>query len=249
MSTRSMIAIPVDDGNAAIGRYHHSDGYPTGLGVALITARKAFPTFSDMVKALIFDHPGGWLTIVGTDWTIEPGYVNSNPDDDDIGRCCEHPYWRHYRQYYERNGAATPPVSNDPARPAVMLGHSFVANPKPTDARPQCYCHGDGSDTDTVSVICITEMDTDWCAGIGCDPLFMEWQYRLYPQGIEVWESRQPDPETTFRHYRRARVDWDVARPGSAMADIQAGEDLRTLQWATQMDALATAVKALREEI
>lgn len=69
MSTRSMIAIPVEGGDAAIGRYHHSDGYPTSLGLALVAARKAHPGYRELIETLIFDHHSGWSTIVNHDWS------------------------------------------------------------------------------------------------------------------------------------------------------------------------------------
>ncbi len=67
---------------AAFGRYHHSDGYPNGLGVSLIEAyvegfagrRVNNAGFLRMVKTLVFDHPAGWSTINGADWSLEPGF-------------------------------------------------------------------------------------------------------------------------------------------------------------------------------
>ena len=74
MSTRSIIARPDDLG--ATGRYHHFDGYPTGLGQALWALYHG-PFGGDvaaMTTTLIDDHPGGWSNIIGADFTKAPGY-------------------------------------------------------------------------------------------------------------------------------------------------------------------------------
>lgn len=239
MSTRSLIALPIEDGDAAVGVYHHYDGYPTGLGMALVAARKAHHNYRSLVRTLIFDHPAGWSTIVGADWSLEPGFVDRFPSAEDTGVCCEAPYWQHYRQYYEAQGSPTPPESDDPHAPALVLGHGFVGTDKPEDYRPQCYCHGQRSESGRL-MLCVTEGGSDYCIGSECDPLFMEWAYRLYPQGVEVWES--VEFEGSYRHLRRARVSWDEAMPASAMDIIERTQGPRANQWGSQLGALAERI-------
>jgi len=92
VSTRAAILVPLDApgypegryraASAAMGRYHHFDGYPTELGVSLIEAytgvfggqRVNDASYVRMVKTLIFDHPAGWSTINGADWSLDPGF-------------------------------------------------------------------------------------------------------------------------------------------------------------------------------
>jgi len=74
MSTRSIIARQVGDGWT--GRYHHSDGYPTGVGNALLAHIRGH--FAGDVRAamayLIDQHPAGWQSIVGANLRLAPGF-------------------------------------------------------------------------------------------------------------------------------------------------------------------------------
>ena len=64
MSTRSAITTPVD--GAFQGVYHHFDGYPEGVGEALLKLhQQTFKGDLDlMVKTLITDHPAGWSNLL-----------------------------------------------------------------------------------------------------------------------------------------------------------------------------------------
>lgn len=83
MSTRAIIAREVDSRTGKFkfkGRYHHSDGYPTGLGATLYDLynghfEKDLPA---MLKYLLDDHPAGWSCINDCDFTLEPGYIKEN---------------------------------------------------------------------------------------------------------------------------------------------------------------------------
>lgn len=86
MSTRAAIARPNGDG--FLGRYHHWDGYPEGLGQTLYwlaqpnMVREAHglpltPWDGDvekMLTVLIDEHPAGWSTINDKDFRLTPGY-------------------------------------------------------------------------------------------------------------------------------------------------------------------------------
>jgi len=82
MSTRSMIARPLTSSPTGRieGRYHHWDGYLSGVGQTLW--QLYFGHFNRDVEAmhtfLIDDHPAGWSTINGADFTKSPGY--GSPD-------------------------------------------------------------------------------------------------------------------------------------------------------------------------
>lgn len=64
VSTHGAIVRITHDG--FIGRYHHFDSYPAGLGKYLwITCHKYFRGDPEaMLKVLIDEHPGGWSTII-----------------------------------------------------------------------------------------------------------------------------------------------------------------------------------------
>lgn len=85
MSTRSCIAKP--DGDAWKGRYHHSDGYPTGMGRSLIDMFHGYfaGDLDAMVAYLIDSEPVGWSFILGTDLSIGPQWLewDAYPKDDD----------------------------------------------------------------------------------------------------------------------------------------------------------------------
>lgn len=66
MSTRGAITRPTPNGR--VGRYHHFDSYPTGLGAELVRLYHA--TFDrdldDMATVLIDAHPAGWSTLISS---------------------------------------------------------------------------------------------------------------------------------------------------------------------------------------
>lgn len=70
MSTRAIIAYKTGKNETDIvGTYHHSDGYPSGLGAELYRLYSTVykNRLADLVKILITDYPNGWSYI--TDWT------------------------------------------------------------------------------------------------------------------------------------------------------------------------------------
>lgn len=98
MGTRSCVAKP--NGEAIEGRYVHWDGYPSGVGVTLVTAKDtAFGgDLAAMHKKLIDDERIGWSVLAGRDLSLPPaweevGEKSANPlsytvrgekDDDEI---------------------------------------------------------------------------------------------------------------------------------------------------------------------
>lgn len=83
MATRALIARKTENGWEA--RYHHWDGYPSGLGATLydIYGRVFQGDIDLMLKTLLDDHPAGWSTINGADWDLEPGFNEYRSDRDD----------------------------------------------------------------------------------------------------------------------------------------------------------------------
>lgn len=85
MSTRAAIARPNGDG--FLGRYHHWDGYPSGLGATLYWLAQSndirsavglppTPWDGDVEKMLVvlLDEHTGWSTINDKDFRKSPGY-------------------------------------------------------------------------------------------------------------------------------------------------------------------------------
>lgn len=86
MATRGMIAKKTESG--FIGRYHHWDAYPEALGKTLHTLYNG--TFNKnaeaMMHTLIDEHPAGWSSINGANFSYAPGFTTPDydlPDEDE----------------------------------------------------------------------------------------------------------------------------------------------------------------------
>lgn len=111
MSTNGVIARATGEGTFK-GVYHHSDGYPTGLGqflTELLTGHFA-NDLPAMLRVLIDEHPAGWSIIVGKDFSLTAGYTRD----------------------------AAHPDPSDPLYRAKLEAYRTSAD----FCRPQCYCHG-----------------------------------------------------------------------------------------------------------
>jgi hypothetical protein len=77
MSTRSCIAFATGQDKWE-GRYHHSGGYPEGLGAFLFESFNGYFTqnLDAMKKYLFTDHPAGYSCIIGADLSLPAGYLN-----------------------------------------------------------------------------------------------------------------------------------------------------------------------------
>ena len=71
MSTRSVIARPSGSGSFE-GRYHHFDGYPSGLGRQLYRLYHGVfkHNLDRMCAVLLYEHPAGWSTIIA-EWSSD----------------------------------------------------------------------------------------------------------------------------------------------------------------------------------
>lgn len=60
------------------GRYHHWDGYPSGLGATLWQLYHGHfqGEIAPMLKVLLDDHPAGWSSLHASDFAQEPGFVD-----------------------------------------------------------------------------------------------------------------------------------------------------------------------------
>lgn len=177
MSTRAAIARPNGDG--FLGRYHHWDGYPQGLGQTLYElaqsnekrhAMELPPTpwngdVEQMLKVLIDDHPAGWSTINGADFSLLPGFIEMGSP---LVPCviCQQDQNAHLCQYDKNHGEPKPCKAGQPATLYnEHLGHVFEPEPKAqalAQALPQCYCHGDRDEEGW-------DVDQDNASGSGCE--------------------------------------------------------------------------------
>lgn len=177
MSTRSMIARRDPDGTLR-GRYHHSDGYPSGLGKALwalFHREVADGGFGKdtilMRRVLLEEHPGGWSDITGpfdevggtgADFRLEPGFRgHGDPGSADVHYNSDAGKW-------EKNP-------------------DFVNNPR-------CYCHGErGESFDWWTCTCPK--------GDRCDNFDIEYIYVLLDEGMEVWLLKEGEHVKYLTYY------------------------------------------------
>jgi endonuclease/exonuclease/phosphatase family metal-dependent hydrolase len=78
MSTRAIIGrVNADGSDGWAGRYHHWDGYPSGLGQRLyfLWLTHFVGDTAAMTKYLIDDHPAGWSTILTGDFNQPAGFL------------------------------------------------------------------------------------------------------------------------------------------------------------------------------
>lgn len=190
MSTRSVIAEPYGDGFR--GRYHHFDGYPSGVGHELWDLYHGHfaGDVDEMVCYLVTDEPQGWSNIIGADFSLPKGWHDSHARDN-VCAVCGQPMWRHYAQYYPE-GSASDPMVNGSHRAGlllpnqvVQLGHDFheiesPQGPQSYTARgetgPGYYIHSDGDDGGT------------------------EWAYVLCSRSLFIFERRYGMPHDDQGH-------------------------------------------------
>jgi len=170
MSTRAVIAEPAGDGFR--GRYHHFDGYPSGLGAELWWLQHArYQGDTQAMRAeLIGAHPGGWSTIIGADWSQAPGFVDSF---DYTCTTCGAEAWTHYAQYYEAHGLTRP----EPWGGTICQVFDHLPERARGPERPQCYCHGLRSEAE------------QWIESWGDDG-GTEWAYVLTDRALVIAERR-----------------------------------------------------------
>ena len=78
MSTRAAIArLTCVSPVKWAGRYHHWDGYPSGLGATLweLYHGHFMRDLDQMLKVLLDDHPAGWSSLHASDFTQQPGFA------------------------------------------------------------------------------------------------------------------------------------------------------------------------------
>ena len=96
MSTRAAIArLTCVSPVKWAGRYHHWDGYPSGLGTTLWKLYHGhFNCDLDaMLKVLLDDHPAGWSSLHAADFDQQPGFaepLNSSNQSTDQPQCYCH---------------------------------------------------------------------------------------------------------------------------------------------------------------
>lgn len=235
MTTHALIGIPVDR-VGTMGRWHQHDSYPTGLGAALIRAyQDTFKSLGDMIEALIFDHPGGWQTIVNARWSLTPGQREGNENRKCVE--CGRYHWQHYSQYYEAHGAI--PLDDTQV---MQLGHWPINEQLLSDARPTCYCHDiDGKlKADTYNeVYRCTAAVGHGCDGATCGNF--TWVYKLSSHGLFVYSNlgvvmTTAGPIADGRHVKAGRVSWEDPLFMQALDKIEADYEKALVERVTQRE-------------
>lgn len=179
MGTRSVIAEPHGDGFR--GRYHHWDGYPSGVGAELWRLqREHFADLDAMRQYLVTDEPQGWSTICGADFDQPKGWDDDSAPDKPCAVCGES-MWRHYSQYYKPEYDPTGTVPPIPGQ-VMQLGHTFEAIRLPHG--PQSFT-ARGETTD--------DPDGYWITSDGDDG-GTEWAYVLGDRSLFIFERRYGMP-------------------------------------------------------
>lgn len=133
MSTRGIIAKTTTNG--WIGKYHHWDSYPSGLGQSLYKAyHQVFNgDIERMMSFLIDEHPAGWSTIVDKDLSLKPGFSHFDVNAG-IGETFNKVL------YYQRLAEYQ---TSEKAR------------------RAECYCHGDRHESEQ-TIHSLTDAWASW---------------------------------------------------------------------------------------
>ena len=124
MSTRSAICRLTDEGELTfIGRFHHWDGYPSGVGKTLFEILRSHfgGDIEAMLKVLIDDHPGGWSTI-NRNWDLP---VTTAQEEDDNAPCRE--CHRTKKQHTKRMHAWRYVIAAEDSKPPICYcypGHT-----------------------------------------------------------------------------------------------------------------------------
>lgn len=90
MSTRSVIARKEQRGFTGV--YHHWDGYPSGVGAMLYQLYNGHfnKDAKNMMHVLIDEHPAGWSNINGTDFSLQPGFIEFGSAENKRPQCYCH---------------------------------------------------------------------------------------------------------------------------------------------------------------
>lgn len=171
MSTRSVIARKTPSGFKGV--YHHWDGYPSGLGATLFGLFNGHfkRDLNAMMKYLVDDHPAGWSTINGADFTLPPGPRKRGEAPCKVCKC---PEWMHYTQYYANKGLPTPPSFD--GKSYQVFNHGYVEPELPHG--PECFPPNEANE--------LTEANASAC---GC-----EWAYAFTDtRHMEIYSSYHPN--------------------------------------------------------
>lgn len=178
MSTRSVIAVPY--GDSWRGRYHHSDGYPSGVG------RELFKLVNEhgleWTRKTLTGHI--WSFILGADWTVPPQWPLTDPNCGSKGVLCRRCGKERYR--YDGKGCQCPQGALTPAR---------------------CFCHGGRTEKPywiKRGPVC-RQGDLEWAYILGAQALVIEkpskWNKNYDITGWTTvasipWNSIEPDWKT-----------------------------------------------------
>jgi hypothetical protein len=189
---------------AFVGAYHHWDSYPTGLGRTLWALYHGHfqKNMEAMLQTLIDDHPAGWSSILTSDFTKAPGFVETCFPVD----CAETKITEtlagdegHDVNGHDGNGCSSGAPGKGASNNGIASTRSALDGACKTAAHsddtgdedncdegapaPACYCHGDREDTPWR----VTEANAA-ASGI-------EWVYAFSPGLMHILSSFTPTGE------------------------------------------------------
>jgi len=200
VSTRSLIARVGDHEGEFAGVYHHSDGYPTGLGAYLWNFLHGHfhGDLAAMLRVLIDEHPAGWSCIVGKDFSLKPGYTwqRAAKDGADFGVYSRRPDYRRPQCFChgDRHEASQSFTHEDLKDNNAGLQWLYVFDEKENRLYVRDLGHGEEI------IVELKEPEPEWTA-IECGENFERcghygWVHGLAPKtsnlSTQTWLGRRP---------------------------------------------------------
>lgn len=170
MGTRGFIGRPalyIDE--VPVGRYHHWDSYPTALGQTLFLLINGHfkGDIESALRVLLDEHPAGWSTINGKDFTLAPGYsgLNFNTFERKDGTLDWDAYYaspENLRPQCYCHGSRSEEAWDLPLNKAAGSGceYAYIISPETRSMHVLSSYRGDG--TKMVGFFGLGDADADW---------------------------------------------------------------------------------------
>ena len=213
------------------GRYHHWDGYPSGLGATLWQLYHGHfkRDLDQMLRVLLDEHPAGWSSIHATDFDQQPGFAepfsSATPPAERPNCYCHGDRAEAAWELTQENAAGSGcewayafTRGSKPEYDAMLILSSY----QPTGQKMIGY-FGQG-DPDSiwavVAVIGLHGPEPDWEAlnrASPLDPLFPSGEFERGAQtGVSVHRDKRPgiyvvrEPNGAFHYVSRVKEDGET---------------------------------------
>ena len=214
------------------GRYNHWDSYPSGLGQTLwkLYYEQFDRDLNAMLRVLIDEHPAGWSTINGADFTLASGFTElPNPEETEAARpvCyCHGDRAEEAWEVTEKNAAGSGcewayafAPGNHPEHDAMLILSSF----RPSGQKMIGF-FGQGDPQSVWAVVVVVALqgkEPDWDALDSASPLDPLFDAKGYERGAKS--------QTTVHRDKRPGI-YIVREPNGAShyvsRDSEAGQPL-----------------------